>query len=55
MARLTKKRKENTAKVEDRTYTVAEASALIKEISNVNFDPSIDLAVRLNVDPRKAN
>jgi len=55
MARLTKKRKETTAKVEDRTYTVAEASALIKEISNVNFDPSIDLAVRLNVDPRKAN
>lgn len=55
MARLTKKRKETTAKVEDRTYTVAEASALIKEISNVNFDPSVDLAVRLNVDPRKAN
>jgi large subunit ribosomal protein L1 len=55
MARLTKKQKETTAKVEDRTYTVAEASALIKEISNVNFDPSVDLAVRLNVDPRKAN
>jgi len=55
MARLTKKQKVNTAKVEAKTYTVAEASALIKEISNTNFDPSVDLAVRLNVDPRKAN
>ncbi len=42
-------------KVEDKTYTVAEASALIKEVTNVNFDASVDLAVRLNVDPRKAN
>ena len=55
MARLTKKQKEAVQKVEDRTYTVAEAAALIKEISTVNFDPSVDLAVRLNVDPRKAN
>ena len=56
MARLTKKQKEAESKVEKgRTYSVAEASALIKEISNVNFDPSVDLAVRLNVDPRKAN
>ncbi|MCW8980091.1 MULTISPECIES: 50S ribosomal protein L1 [Altibacter] len=55
MARLTKKQKEANAKVEAKAYTVAEASALIKEISNTNFDPSVDLAVRLNVDPRKAN
>jgi large subunit ribosomal protein L1 len=55
MARLTKKQKEAVLKVEDKAYTVAEASALIKEISTVNFDPSVDLAVRLNVDPRKAN
>jgi large subunit ribosomal protein L1 len=56
MARLTKKQKEAQSKVEKgKTYSVAEASALIKEISNVNFDPSVDLAVRLNVDPRKAN
>ncbi|MAZ71541.1 MAG: 50S ribosomal protein L1 [Flavobacteriaceae bacterium] len=55
MARLTKKQKEAVQKVEDKTYTVAEASALIKEITNVNFDASVDLAVRLNVDPRKAN
>jgi large subunit ribosomal protein L1 len=55
MARLTKKQKEAQGKVEAKAYSVAEASALIKEISNVNFDPSVDLAVRLNVDPRKAN
>lgn len=55
MARLTKKQKETRAKVEDKAYTLTEASALIKEISNVNFDASVDIAVRLNVDPRKAN
>jgi len=56
MARLTKKRKEAMAKIEpNQTYSVSEASALIKEISNANFDASVDLAVRLNVDPRKAN
>jgi len=56
MARLTKKQKEAKAKIEpNKTYSVAEASALVKEISNVNFDASVDLAVRLNVDPRKAN
>jgi len=56
MAKLTKKQKEAQSKIENgRTYSVAEASALIKEVSNENFDPSVDLAVRLNVDPRKAN
>ncbi len=55
MAQLTKKQKEAKLKVEDKTYTVAEASALIKEITSVKFDASVDLAVRLNVDPRKAN
>ncbi|MGK0376705.1 50S ribosomal protein L1 [Patiriisocius sp. Uisw_017] len=55
MARLTKNQKAVAGKVEDKTYSVAEASVLIKEISNTNFDPSVDLAVRLNVDPRKAN
>nr|MCH9661783.1 50S ribosomal protein L1 [Bacteroidota bacterium] len=48
--------KEASAKVEpNKAYSVSEASALIKEISNANFDASVDLAVRLNVDPRKAN
>jgi large subunit ribosomal protein L1 len=55
MAQLTKKQKEAKLKVEDRTYSVAEASALIKEITSVKFDASVDLAIRLNVDPRKAN
>ena len=56
MARLTKKQKEARAKIEpNKAYTVAEASALIKEITDVKFDASVELAVRLNVDPRKAN
>lgn len=56
MAKVTKKQKEAQAKIEGgTTYNLAEASALIKEVSKVNFDPSVDLAVRLNVDPRKAN
>lgn len=56
MAKLTKKQKEAQAKIDKgTTYSVAEASALIKEVTNANFDPSVDIAVRLNVDPRKAN
>jgi len=56
MAKLTKKQKENYAKVDaNNAYSLADASALIKEVSNVNFDASVDIAVRLNVDPRKAN
>ncbi|MDC6366087.1 MULTISPECIES: 50S ribosomal protein L1 [Flavobacteriaceae] len=56
MARLTKKQKEAQAKIEkNKLYSLEEASALVKEITNVKFDASIDLAVRLGVDPRKAN
>tara|TARA_R110002072_G_scaffold2867_5_gene22347 strand:+ start:3200 stop:3895 length:696 start_codon:yes stop_codon:yes gene_type:complete len=56
MAKLTKKQKDAQAKVEaNKAYSLAEASALVKEITTVNFDASVDLAVRLNVDPRKAN
>jgi large subunit ribosomal protein L1 len=56
MAKLTKKQKENQGKVEaGKAYSISDASALIKEVSNVNFDASVDIAVRLNVDPRKAN
>jgi len=56
MARLTKKQKEAAAKIEPhKAYSLSEASALVKEITNANFDASVDLAVRLNVDPRKAN
>ncbi|AXT60695.1 50S ribosomal protein L1 [Aquimarina sp. AD10] len=56
MAKVTKKQKEVSAKVDsNKAYSVEEASALVKEITTVNFDASVDLAVRLNVDPRKAN
>ena len=56
MAKLTRKQKEARAKIEkDRLYSLEEASALIKEITKTKFDASVDLAVRLGVDPRKAN
>jgi large subunit ribosomal protein L1 len=56
MARLTKKRKAVLDKVDaDKLYPLADASALIKEISTSKFDASIDLAIRLGVDPRKSN
>jgi large subunit ribosomal protein L1 len=55
MAKMTKKQKEAKAKVDaTKAYSVGEASALVKEVTNVKFDASIDLAVRLGVDPRKA-
>ncbi|SHJ17027.1 50S ribosomal protein L1 [Algibacter luteus] len=56
MARLTKKQKEALAKIEKgKVYSLNEASALVKEITNTKFDASVDLAIRLGVDPRKAN
>ena len=56
MARLTKKQKEAHAKLDStKSYDLNAASALIKEITNVKFDASVDIAVRLGVDPRKAN
>ncbi|UII80499.1 50S ribosomal protein L1 [Flagellimonas sp. CMM7] len=56
MARLTKKQKEAHSKIDkNKLYSLDEASALVKEITNVKFDASIDLAIRLGVDPRKAN
>lgn len=56
MAKLTKNRKEAVAKIESsKFYSLMEASALVKEISNAKFDSSVDIAVRLGVDPKKAN
>lgn len=56
MARVSKKRKEVLAKIDRaKSYSLAEASSLVKEISNAKFDGSVDIAVRLGVDPRKAN
>ena len=56
MARLTKNQKEAQTKVDaSKLYSLSEASALVKEITNVKFDATVDLAIRLGVDPRKAN
>ena len=56
MTKISKKRKEALSKVEaNRAYSLKEASALVKEITSVKFDASVDVAVRLGVDPRKAN
>lgn len=54
--RVSKKRKEALSKYDPtQIYSLEEASGIVKEISNAKFDSSIDLAVRLGVDPRKAN
>ena len=56
MAKLTKKQKEAVAKLEkNKAYSLEEASALVKEVNTAKFDASVDIAVRLGVDPRKAN
>jgi len=56
MTKLTKNRKLALEKLEkDKLYTLKEASALIKEVSTTKFDASIDLDVRLGIDPRKSN
>lgn len=53
---MTKKQKASAEKIEKgRMYSVEEASVLIKEVNTTKFDASVDLAVRLGVDPRKAN
>nr|WP_321231201.1 50S ribosomal protein L1 [uncultured Psychroserpens sp.] len=53
---ITKNKKDAQAKVEkNKLYSVKEASVLLKEITYTKFDASVDLAVRLGVDPRKAN
>ena len=56
MSKLTKNQKAVADKVEaGRLYTIAEAAALVKEITTTKFDASVDVDVRLGVDPRKAN
>ena len=56
MAKLTKKYKEALSKIEaDKLYSLAEGSKKVKEVSFTKFDASVDIAVRLGVDPRKAN
>ena len=56
MAKLTKKQKEVAAKFDvAKSYNLSEASSIVKETTSGNFDSSVDLAIRLGVDPRKAN
>jgi large subunit ribosomal protein L1 len=56
MTKLTKNRKFALDKLEkDKLYTLKEASVLVKEITKTKFDASIDLDVRLGIDPRKSN
>jgi large subunit ribosomal protein L1 len=56
MAKLTKKQKEAYTKFDrNAVYSLSDAAGIVKEISNTKFDSSIDVDVRLGVDPRKAN
>ncbi|MBR2297986.1 MAG: 50S ribosomal protein L1 [Bacteroidales bacterium] len=56
MAKLTKNQKIANAKVDaNKQYKLYEACELVKEVSYAKFDASVDIAVRLGVDPRKAN
>ncbi|MGV8963698.1 MAG: 50S ribosomal protein L1 [Candidatus Saccharimonadaceae bacterium] len=56
MSKLTKNKKLALSKIEEgKVYSLNEASALVKEITTSKFDSSVDIDVRLGVDPRKAN
>lgn len=56
MARLTKNQKLTAGKVEaGKLYSLAEATELVKQLTFTKFDASVDIDVRLGVDPRKAN
>ena len=56
MAKLSKKQKQARAKVNIKSlYSLADASSLVKDVTTSKFDASVDLAIRLGVDPKKAN
>ena len=56
MAKLTKKQKEVLAKFDNEgIYSVTEAAGIVKKITYTKFDASVDMNIRLGVDPRKAN
>lgn len=56
MAKVTKKRKAVESKVDpDKLYVIKDAMALVKEVNTTKFNASVDLHVRLGVDPRKAD
>lgn len=56
MSKISKKRKVALAKIDpEKEYTLKEASSLVKEVNTASFDASVDLHVRLGVDPKKAD
>jgi large subunit ribosomal protein L1 len=56
MSKVSKKRKAADAKFDqNKSYSLSEASKIVKDITTTKFDSSVDLAIRLGVDPRKAN
>jgi len=56
MGKITKNQKESRAKVDPTSfYTLEDASKLVKEVSTTKYDASVDLAIRLGVDPKKSN
>ena len=56
MARVTKKRKLANSKVDaDKLYLIDEAMSLVKEVNTAKFDASVDIHIRLGIDPRKAD
>jgi large subunit ribosomal protein L1 len=53
---ITKTRKEALSKYDvEKSYNLEDASKIVKDITKVKFDPTVDIAVKLGVDPRKAN
>ncbi|NOZ33960.1 MAG: 50S ribosomal protein L1 [Chlorobi bacterium] len=56
MARITKNEKLALSKIDkDKKYSLSEAASLVKDITNTKFDSSVDIDVKLGVDPRKAD
>ena len=56
MTKISKKRKIALSKVDNsKIYSLKEASSIVKDLTNTNFDASVDLAIRLGVDPKKAD
>ena len=56
MVKLSKNRKISLEKIDsEKSYSLDEASALVKDVTTTKFDSSVDLAIRLGVDPKKAN
>ena len=56
MAKLSKKRKAANAKIDaEKLYSVEEAMGLVREVNTAKFDASVDLHIRLGIDPRKAD